>query len=116
DYEIEVLGVDYLQLVKASEKKERRDLEVGDVSKGLKSLAKDLDIPVVAACQLNRSIEKNGKPRRPQLSDLRESGAIEQDADVVIFIHRPDPENNNLYELIVGKQRDGKKDIAQVNF
>jgi len=85
----------------------------------LKALAKELDIPVVACAQLNRSIEMRGKEKRPQLADLRESGAIEQDADVVIFVHRPimgmkanqdDPDYEELKrkaEIIIGKQRNG---------
>jgi replicative DNA helicase len=119
DYDIDMVIVDYLQLVKGPENSERRDLEVAYVSRGLKALAKELDIPVVACAQLNRSIEQRGKEKRPQLADLRESGAIEQDADVVIFVHRPilgmkanneDPEYEELKrkaEIIIGKQRNG---------
>jgi replicative DNA helicase len=119
EYDIEMVIVDYLQLVKGPENSERRDLEVAYVSRGLKALAKELEIPVVACAQLNRSIEQRGKEKRPQLADLRESGAIEQDADVVIFVHRPimgmkanhdDPEYEELKrkaEIIIGKQRNG---------
>ncbi|NTV72533.1 MAG: AAA family ATPase, partial [Azonexaceae bacterium] len=113
--------VDYLQLMKGGEFHERRDLEVAYVSRSLKALAKELDIPVVACAQLNRGTEQRGKESRPQLSDLRESGAIEQDADVVMFVHRPimsigkkidetDPEYQELKleaEVIIGKQRNG---------
>lgn len=116
DHNIEAVGADYLQLIHPGKKNERRDIDVGEVSRGLKSLAKELDVPVVAACQLNRAVTQSGKPRRPNLSDLRESGAIEQDADTVIFIHRPNPDDAHLYELILGKQRDGKKDIIEVRF
>jgi replicative DNA helicase len=119
DYGIDMVVIDYLQLVRGPENSERRDLEVAYVSRGLKALAKELDIPVVACAQLNRSIEQRGKEKRPQLADLRESGAIEQDADVVIFVHRPimgmkanqdDPDYEELKrkaEIIIGKQRNG---------
>jgi len=119
DYGIDMVIVDYLQLIRGPENSERRDLEVAYVSRGLKALAKELDIPVVACAQLNRSIEQRGKEKRPQLADLRESGAIEQDADVVIFVHRPimgmkanpeDPDYEELKrktEIIIGKQRNG---------
>ncbi len=119
DYGIDMIIVDYLQLVKGMNNAERRDLEVAYVSRGLKALAKDLDIPVVACAQLNRGIEQRGKEKRPQLADLRESGAIEQDADLVIFLHRPAlakklDENSENYDkerteadVIIGKQRNG---------
>lgn len=119
EYNIDMVIVDYLQLIRVQENFERRDLEVAYVSRSLKALAKELDIPVVACAQLNRGIEQRGKERRPQLSDLRESGAIEQDADVVIFVHRPiigmkidkdDPDylpTLRKAEVIIGKQRNG---------
>lgn len=120
EFNIEMIIVDYLQLIRGPENSERRDLEVAYVSRGLKALAKELDIPVVACAQLNRSVEqRGGKEKRPQLADLRESGAIEQDADVVIFVHRPimgmksnhdDPDYEELKrkaEIIIGKQRNG---------
>ncbi len=120
DHGVDMVLIDYLQLVRGPENSERRDLEVAYVSRGLKALAKELDIPVVACAQLNRSIEQRGsKEKRPQLADLRESGAIEQDADVVIFVHRPimgmkanqdDPDYEELKrkaEIIIGKQRNG---------
>jgi len=119
EQKIDMVIVDYLQLVRGTDDFERRDLEVAYVSRGLKALAKELDIPVVACAQLNRSSEQRGKEKRPQLVDLRESGAIEQDADVVIFVHRPvmgmkhnpdDPDFEELKrkaEIIIGKQRNG---------
>lgn len=119
NHNIDMIIVDYLQLIKGPEESERRDLEVAYVSRSLKALAKELDIPVVACAQLNRGIEQRGKEKRPQLADLRESGAIEQDADVVIFVHRPimgmkpdktDPGYEELLhkaEIIIGKQRNG---------
>lgn len=118
-HNIDMVVVDYLQLIKGRESAERRDLEVAEVSRSLKALAKELEIPVVACAQLNRSVETRGKEKRPQLADLRESGAIEQDADVVVFVHRPimgmkmnkeDPEYLELKhkaEIIIGKQRNG---------
>ena len=120
DHKIDLIIVDYIQLVRGSGTSERRDLEVAEVSRGLKALAKDLNIPVLACAQLNRGIEGRGsKEKRPQLADLRESGALEQDADVVIFVHRavmnmkPD-DNNPEYvaqkaraDIIIGKQRNG---------
>lgn len=117
DHNIDMIIVDYLQLVKGQDNAERRDLEVAYVSRSLKALAKDLDIPVVACAQLNRGIEQRGKEKRPQLSDLRESGSIEQDADVVIFVHRPimgkkrddtvTEEEIRKAEIVIGKQRNG---------
>lgn len=120
DYNVDMIMVDYLQLVKGQENPERRDLEVAYVSRNLKALAKDLDIPVVACAQLNRGVETRGsKDKGPQLADLRESGAIEQDADVVLFVHRPFllkkiEEDDPSYEkekrkalIIIGKQRNG---------
>jgi len=116
--EIDMVIVDYLQLLKGEGNYERRDLEVAHVSRSLKALAKELNIPVVAAAQLNRGIEQK-REKKPQLSDLRESGAIEQDADVVIFIHRDylvsrpnkeDPKFEEIRrkaEITIGKQRNG---------
>lgn len=129
EFGIDMIIVDYLQLVKGPESAERRDLEVAYVSRGLKALAKELEIPVVACAQLNRSIEQRGsKEKRPQLADLRESGSIEQDADVVIFVHRPamskslnkdDPDylsELRKAEIIIGKQRNGPIDDFDLVF
>ncbi len=121
EYKIDMVIIDYLQLMKGGEYHERRDLEVAYVSRSLKALAKELNIPVVACAQLNRGTEQRGKESRPQLSDLRESGAIEQDADVVMFVHRPIMSLGKKYdeneaefqelkldaEVIIGKQRNG---------
>jgi replicative DNA helicase len=103
--------VDYLQLVKGRNL-DNRVQEVAEISQGLKNLARELKIPVVAMSQLSRNIEHRGAGSAPQLSDLRESGSIEQDADVVMFIVRPsmyDPEveDPRRAELIVAKQRNG---------
>jgi len=108
-----LLVVDYLQLMHQKGKVENRQLEVSEISRSLKALAKELDLPVLALSQLNRKIEER-RGGRPMLSDLRESGAIEQDADVVMFIHRdddadaPSADHRALeVELIVAKQRNG---------
>jgi replicative DNA helicase len=103
--------VDYLQLMRGLGKTggfSSREQEIAEISRGLKAMAKELGIPVIAASQLSRDIERREK-KRPQLSDLRESGAIEQDADMVIFIHRDkdNPELQNEAELIIGKHRSG---------
>jgi len=107
---VDIIFVDYLQLMQGNNK-ESRTLEVGEISQGLKNIAKELDVPVVALSQLSRAIEQR-QSRRPQLSDLRESGSIEQDADVVMFIDReetwnPDTEKKGIGDLIVAKHRNG---------
>jgi replicative DNA helicase len=116
---LDIIFVDYLQLMHASNK-ESRTLEVSEISQGLKNLAKELDIPVVALSQLSRAIEQR-QGRRPQLSDLRESGSIEQDADVVMFIDReetwnPDTEKKGMGELIVSKHRNGPTGTVDLAF
>jgi replicative DNA helicase len=107
---IKLIVVDYLQLVNGSNKRNRVD-EVGEVSRELKKMAKELHVPVIALAQLNRDIEKDAG-RRPRLADLRESGSIEQDADTVIFIYNPDPANEGLLDLpvklCVAKNRGGR--------
>lgn len=107
---VDIIFVDYLQLMKGNNR-ESRTLEVGEISQGLKNIAKELDVPVIALSQLSRAIEQR-QSRRPQLSDLRESGSIEQDADVVMFIDReetwnPETENKGTGDLIVAKHRNG---------
>ena len=111
---IGLLIVDYLQLLKGTSKTENRQQEISMISRSLKALAKELNIPVIALSQLSRAIEKREiEERKPILSDLRESGAIEQDADVVIFIHRPEQylgckeKDKGKAEIIIGKQRNG---------
>lgn len=113
EHGLDFLVVDYLQLMSGSKeaKKQGRVQELSEISRGLKNLAKDLNIPVLAISQLSRKIEEDGK-RKPGLSDLRESGSIEQDADIVLFIWReelrnPSEDNTGLAELIIGKQRNG---------
>jgi replicative DNA helicase len=109
---LKVLIIDYLQIMETTSKKNgNREQEVAALSRGLKKLAMELDIPVIALSQLNRAVE-NRLNRRPQLSDLRESGALEQDADVIMFIHREDEEG----EVIVEKQREGPTGVVPIGY
>ena len=113
-HNLSLLIVDYLQLMGSTTTFENRQQEISQISRSLKGIAKELDVPVVALSQLSRAVEQRGGDHRPQLSDLRESGAIEQDADVVMFVYReelynrdiPDEEKGKA-EIIVGKQRNG---------
>ncbi len=114
--------IDYLQLMKSTVSAERRDLEISDISRSIKSLAKELDIPIIALSQLNRKLEERSD-KRPQLSDLRESGALEQDADIVAFIYRDEvynrEENNpnrGQAEIIVAKHRNGPTGMIPLVF
>lgn len=118
-HNIGLLIIDYLQLIEARQSLENRQQEISEISRSLKSLAKELNIPIIALSQLSRATEI--QKRRPQLSDLRESGAIEQDADLVLFVYRdeyykPTEENEGLAEIIIGKQRNGPTGTVQLAF
>ncbi|OGV89961.1 replicative DNA helicase [Microgenomates group bacterium RBG_19FT_COMBO_39_10] len=106
EHGLQLIIVDYLQLVRSLSRRESRVQEVSEISQGLKNLARELKVPVLAVSQLSRAVEQRGSPR-PQLADLRESGAIEQDADVVMFIWREDNEDIESIELEVAKHRNG---------
>lgn len=113
EFGLDIVLIDYLQLMTAGGKVESRQNEISEISRALKALARELNIPVIALSQLSRAVEKRDKnDRRPMLSDLRESGAIEQDADMVMFLYRddyynPDTEKKGIAEVIIAKQRNG---------
>ena len=117
EHNLGIIFIDYLQLMTGSGRSESRQQEISEISRSLKALARELNVPVVALSQLSRAVEQR-PDHRPMLSDLRESGAIEQDADVVMFIYRDDyynkdSENKNIAEIIIAKQRNGH--IGTVN-
>jgi replicative DNA helicase len=127
---IELLVIDYLQLLRSesAQAKDNRQNEVAEISRGIKALAKELEIPIIILAQLNRRSEEAGKGRNePALHNLRESGAIEQDADVVLLLHRPDAEKDEdgnerqvgpviPYSLNIAKQRNGPTDKLDILF
>jgi replicative DNA helicase len=142
DYDVELIMIDYMQLLSGYGKYDSRQQEISDISRSLKALAKELDITIVALSQLSRAVEVRGGAKRPILSDLRESGALEQDADVILFIYRPyvydqksekkmnsntedfekvqetreERENRIRAEIIVGKQRNGPTGTVPLRF
>ena len=110
EHNLGIIMIDYLQLMSGSGKSDSRQQEISDISRSLKALAREIDVPVIALSQLSRAVEQR-PDHRPMLSDLRESGAIEQDADVVMFIYRDyyhkDTEKKDIAEIIIAKQRNG---------
>ncbi|MBL9140220.1 MAG: hypothetical protein JNK53_00005, partial [Phycisphaerae bacterium] len=118
-HKIEVIVIDYLQLMSAGGRPESRQVEVSEISRGVKAMARELEVPVICLSQLNRAAEAR-EGHRPRMSDLRESGSIEQDADVVLMLHREEyyhmadpnwgeqnPDKRNVAEIIIAKQRNG---------
>lgn len=128
-HDIQLIIIDYLQLMSgtsADKKNFNREQEISNISRTLKTIAKELDVPVIALSQLSRAVETRGGDKRPQLADLRESGAIEQDADLVLFLYRPEyygleydadqQPTRGIAEVIIAKHRNGPLDTVKLKF
>jgi replicative DNA helicase len=125
---IRLVVIDYLQLLRGGQKTESRQQEVSEISREIKTMAKELKVPVLVACQLNREVEKDKKKRKPRMSDIRESGSIENDADVIGFLHKPSKEEKEGEEqeedhsdagpidLVIAKQRNGRTGDIRLTF
>ena len=119
--DIGLVVIDYLQLMTANGRNDSREQEISDISRTMKAIAKEFNVPVIALSQLNRRVEQRGDNKRPQMSDLRESGAIEQDADIICFIYRdevynPDTPHKGLAEVIIAKHRNGPTDTVKLTW
>lgn len=119
EHGIGLIVIDYLQLITSNQHSDNRQQQVSEISRQLKALARELDVPVVALSQLSRKVEER-QDKRPMLSDIRESGSIEQDADIIMFLYRDDyydrEETNNVIEVIVAKNRQGATGHVELLF
>ena len=121
EHDVGLVIIDYLQLIRGNGSTDNRVQEVSEISRNLKGMAKELNVPVLALSQLSRGIEMRGPAAKPKLSDLRESGSIEQDADVVMFIYREDKvkedsDKKNIASIMIEKHRNGPTGAADLYF